>query len=1048
MEGDSSQNPNYESSPDLSFDLKLPFGDDDRTQTRSVSIKNDPIQHRSLNSSSSPEPMSLNQRSRVLLNSCAAAPTNPNPNLETKGKTVQIDGPLAPQADPNQETKREKVKLTGRRRLCKAVSDESGPQKESENAEENISDILDDFSLRLESLSLTKERHSKKESKESEELYFSSKEEGEEEESEGRFGKTNNYEDESFKVVARKTKTIYSSDESEDEQTEILEKGKGLYKNNGTEEKHTEIKGKVIDLEDEIDDDYTEISYRSNGRTSKKHYISSDDDYEEEENQKEEGNEYFTENEEEIEELKEDFAINGVKEGRNKIYKLEFRVYEKLYPHQKEGINWLWGLYCKSTGGILGDDMGLGKTMQISAFLAGLFESKLIKRVLIVAPKTLIAHWIKELSVVGLSHLIRNYSGANLNFRNDELNYTHKEGGILITTYDIVRNNYKAIRGKEGKYRNYDNFEDDDENNRIWDYTILDEGHIIKNPSTQRAQSLYEIPCPHRIIISGTPIQNNLKELWALFHFCCPELLGDKDVFRERYEKKILRGNEKDASNREKYVGSQVAKELRERIKPYFLRRLKSEVFGDEGASGLPKKNEMIIWLKLTTCQRQIYEAFLKSELVVSDADKCMLAAITILKKICDHPLLLTKRAAEEVLDGMDGLQINENEKGLAEKMAESLANGDSLNEIPQMDYTVSCKILFILSLLENLVEEGHTTLIFSQSRKMLDHIQEAIRSEGYNYLRIDGTTKISEREKIVRDFQEGIGANIFLLTTQVGGLGLTLTKADRVIVVDPAWNPSMDNQSVDRAYRIGQTKDVIVYRLMTCGTIEEKIYQRQVFKGGLFKTATEQKEQTRYFSRRDIEELFRIPEQGFDISTTQRQLQEEHDRQIILDEYLANHIKYLEKQDIIGGVSHHSLLFSKTAIVPAVPDNQEPERIIGNQTVRSFASSSQNYSDGANYAFKPKDAAFNPRKYSPAKEVEESPESIRAKIKRLSDTLSKKDLVMKLPDRGEKIRKQLIELEMKLNSSSSPIDLTSNKKPDIISLDDVTSGLGNLKTF
>jgi len=175
------------------------------------------------------------------------------------------------------------------------------------------------------------------------------------------------------------------------------------------------------------------------------------------------------------------------------------------------------------------------------------------------------------------------------------------------------------------------------------------------------------------------------------------------------------------------------------------------------------------------------------------------------------------------------------------------------------------------------------------------------------------GTTPIFERERIVKDFQEGPGSPIFLLTTQVGGLGLTLTKASRVILVDPAWNPSTDNQSVDRAYRIGQTKDVIVYRLTTSATIEEKIYKLQVIKGALFRTATEQKEPTRYFSRSEIRDLFSMPQQGFDVSLTQKQLQEEHGQQVAMDESLRQHIQFLEQQGI-AGVSHHSLLFSETA--------------------------------------------------------------------------------------------------------------------------------------
>ncbi|KAL3537631.1 hypothetical protein ACH5RR_000997, partial [Cinchona calisaya] len=558
--------------------------------------------------------------------------------------------------------------------------------------------------------------------------------------------------------------------------------------------------------------------------------------------------------------------------GPKFTFQLSGKIGKMLYPHQRDGLKWLWSLHCKGEGGVLGDDMGLGKTMQICGFLAGLFHSNLIKRALVVAPKTLLPHWIKELSVVGLSGKTREYFGTSATTRQYELQYVLQDKGVLLTTYDIVRNNAKSLSGEY--YYNDDGTEDE----ITWDYIFLDEGHLIKNPSTQRAKSLLQIPAAHRIIVSGTPLQNNLKELWALFNFCCPELLGEYKWFRDKYEKLINRGNEKNASDREKRIGSTVAKELREKIQPYFLRRLKSEVFGEDDASNstkLSKKNEIIVWLKLTSCQRQIYEAFLKSEIVLSAFDGSPLAALTILKKICDHPLLLTKRAAEDVLEGMDSMQ-SQQDHDVAEKLAMHIADVDEMFDFAEK-LDISCKTSFILSLLDDLIPKGHHVLIFSQTRKMLNLIQESLVSNGYEFMRIDGTTKATDRLKIVNDFQEGRGASIFLLTTQVGGLGLTLTKADRVIVVDPAWNPSTDNQSVDRAYRIGQMKDVVVYRLMTCGTVEEKIYRMQIFKGGLFRTATEHKEQMRYFSKHDLQELFSLPKQGFDISPTQQQLLEEH---------------------------------------------------------------------------------------------------------------------------------------------------------------------------
>ncbi|OMO56201.1 SNF2-related protein [Corchorus olitorius] len=723
---------------------------------------------------------------------------------------------------------------------------------------------------------------------------------------------------------------------------------------------------------------------------------------------------------EEVDEL-DDYEEDSLSEGDRPIilkgpkstYKLPTKIAKMLYPHQREGLKWLWSLHCQGKGGILGDDMGLGKTMQICGFLAGLFHSKLIKRALIVAPKTLLSHWIKELSAVGLSGKTREYFATSVKTRQYELQYILQDQGVLLTTYDIVRNNCKSLKG-EGYYS-----DDDDEDGVIWDYMILDEGHLIKNPSTQRAKSLLDIPSAHRIIISGTPIQNNLKEMWALFNFCCPELLDDYKSFKERYEHAILRGNDKNASEREKRIGSTVAKELRECIQPYFLRRLKKEVFCDDDSTTakLSKKNEIIVWLKLTSCQRRLYEAFLNSEIVLSAFDGSPLAALTILKKICDHPLLLTKRAAEDVLEGMESI-LNPEEAGLAEKLAMHVADVAETDDFQDNHDNLSCKISFIMSLLDTLIPEGHHVLIFSQTRKMLNLIQESLASNGYEYLRIDGTTKACDRVNIVNEFQEGIGAPIFLLTSQVGGLGLTLTKADRVIVVDPAWNPSTDNQSVDRAYRIGQKKDVIVYRLMTCGTVEEKIYRKQIYKGGLFKTATEHKEQIRYFSQQDLRELFSLPKEGFDISVTQRQLHEEHDSQHKMDELLEAHIKYLETLGI-AGVSHHSLLFSKTAPVQVVEVEEEEIRRKATTVVGHSSSSSsvEPNIDGAQYAFKPKDVNLSRKSSSPKNAAKLTESEIKEKINRLSQLIANKFTVSKLPDKGAKIEKQIAELHEELHN-------------------------------
>uniref|UniRef100_A0A2P2IXE2 Protein CHROMATIN REMODELING 24 n=1 Tax=Rhizophora mucronata TaxID=61149 RepID=A0A2P2IXE2_RHIMU len=717
--------------------------------------------------------------------------------------------------------------------------------------------------------------------------------------------------------------------------------------------------------------------------------------------------------------------------GPSSTYKLPGSIAKMLYPHQRAGLSWLWSLHCQGKGGILGDDMGLGKTMQVCGFLAGLFHSRLIRRVLVVTPKTLLSHWIKELSAVGLSGKTREYFGTSTKSRQFELQYVLQDKGVLLTTYDIVRTNSKSLQGDSYF------FDDENDDSCTWDYMILDEGHLIKNPSTQRAKSLLQIPSAHRIIISGTPIQNNLKELWALFNFCCPNLLGDNKWFKERYELPILHGNEKNATDRQKFTGSRVAKELRERIQPYFLRRLKNEVFKEEDSTTtkLSKKNEIIVWLRLTKCQQQLYEAFLQSELVISAFDGSPLAALTILKKICDHPLLLTKRAAEDVLEGMDTI-LKPEEAGIAEKLAMHIADVAETTEFQEKHDNISCKISFIMSLLDNLIPEGHYVLIFSQTRKMLNLIQESLISNGYEFLRIDGTTKASDRAKIVNDFQEGMRAQIFLLTSQVGGLGLTLTKADRVIVVDPAWNPSTDNQSVDRAYRIGQTKDVLVYRLMTCGTVEEKIYRKQIFKGGLFKTATEQKEQIRYFSQQDLCELFSIPKQGFDTSLTQQQLLAEHDYDHKLNDSLEAHIRFLETKGI-AGVSHHSLLFSKEAPVQVVQEEEEDMRFRRKGTTFVGNSSSHSLQDnvhGAMNAFRPKDVELNKKISSPESVGKLTESEIKERINRLSHILANKVTVSRLPDKGAKLQKQISELNLELHK----MRMEKISEKEVIDLDDI----------
>ncbi|KAH7307563.1 hypothetical protein KP509_22G065500 [Ceratopteris richardii] len=440
---------------------------------------------------------------------------------------------------------------------------------------------------------------------------------------------------------------------------------------------------------------------------------------------------------------------------------------------------------------------------------------------------------------------------------------------------------------------------------------------------------------------------------------------------------------------------------------------MKSEVFpssDDTTACKLSRKTDIIVWLRLTRRQRELYTAFLESNTARKSLEGSALAALTVLKKICDHPSLLTQRAADDIAEGMESM-LNAQDSAELEAMSASVARflGEEESSTESQE-ALSCKIAFIMALLERLVDEGHRILVFAQTRKMLDIIQKEITKKHYGFFRIDGTMKATDRERYVQEFQENSSIPIFLLTSKVGGLGLTLTAANRVIIVDPAWNPSTDNQSVDRAYRIGQKRDVIIYRLMTSGTIEEKIYRKQVFKGGLFKVATEHKEQFRYFSHQELRELLTLPKAGFDVSVTQQQLHEEHSKQYLRDEELEEHIKFLESQNI-AGVSRHDLLFSKQA-----PDLPTVENESWDLRHWRYGSSGQ---DMDVLKLTPQEWARKTeiKSVSPETLIERQKLEVSSHITRLSSFLADKALISRLPDKGDKVRRKVEDLNRQLKS-------------------------------
>ncbi|XP_036029806.1 DNA excision repair protein ERCC-6-like [Onychomys torridus] len=591
-------------------------------------------------------------------------------------------------------------------------------------------------------------------------------------------------------------------------------------------------------------------------------------------------------------------------------------LYEKLFEHQKEGIAFLYSLYKNGRkGGILADDMGLGKTIQIIAFLSGMFDASLVSHVLLIMPTSLINTWVKEFAKWTPGMRVKTFHGSSKGERTRSLTRIQQRNGVIITTYQMLINNWRQLASCNGQAF-------------VWDYVILDEAHKIKSASTKSAICARAVPASNRLLLTGTPIQNNLQELWSLFDFACQgSLLGTLKTFKMEYENPIIRAREKDATPGEKALGLKISENLMEIIKPYFLRRTKEEVQtkkadnpeaklreknpGVEAICEMPsltRKNDFIVWIRLMPLQEEIYRKFVSldhiKELLMET--RSPLAELSVLKKLCDHPRLLSARVCHLLnLETATFCAQDENEQEDASEMdsIEHLTDNALVQE--------SGKMLFLMALLERLQDEGHQTLVFSQSRQILNIIERLLKNKHFKTLRIDGTvTHLWEREKRIQLFQQNKDYSVFLLTTQVGGVGLTLTAATRVVIFDPSWNPATDAQAVDRVYRIGQKENVVVYRLITCGTVEEKIYRRQVFKDSLIRQTTgDKKNPFRYFSKQELRELFTVGD--LQNSATQMQLQSLHAAQRRSDEKLDEHIAYLHSLGI-AGISDHDLMFTR----------------------------------------------------------------------------------------------------------------------------------------
>lgn len=455
---------------------------------------------------------------------------------------------------------------------------------------------------------------------------------------------------------------------------------------------------------------------------------------------------------------------------------ITFRSYQKL------GFNWLVLLYRFGLNGILADDMGLGKTLQTLAILQWAKEQiqgKLPS--LIVCPTSVVNNWQSEAEKFFINCPVILYTGANRGaerrriLRRLQRSPNGLAGSLVVTSYDIARRDHKALKQIP------------------WLYVVVDEGHNIKNPDAKRTRAIKAIQGQHKLALTGTPIQNKLEELWSLFDFAMPGFLGTRRGFRDKYGR--YDQIEWDAVR-------QGPGNLKDRIRPFIMRRLKESV-----AKDLPPKILVDQKVQLSPLQVDLYKRVLASadyrwimeEIEAKGVQRSkvlILKIYTTLRSICNHPAL-----------------------------AKAEHQGATIN------YEDSGKLDCLKELMEEIVDGEHRTLLFSQSTQMLDIIQNFFRQWQFSFIRLDGKTPPALRPDLVREFNGNPAIQCFLISTKAGGTGLNLTGADTVIFYDHDWNPANDSQAQDRAYRIGQTKPVTVYRLISQGTIEEKILQRQELK-------------------------------------------------------------------------------------------------------------------------------------------------------------------------------------------------------------------------
>ncbi|NWX79958.1 ER6L2 protein, partial [Alca torda] len=550
---------------------------------------------------------------------------------------------------------------------------------------------------------------------------------------------------------------------------------------------------------------------------------------------------------------------------------IPYTINRYLRDYQREGAQFLYGHYANKRGCILGDDMGLGKTIQVISFLAAVLHKKgthediennmpefLLrtmkkepkcnprKTFLIVAPLSVLYNWKDELDTWGYFKV----SVLHGSKKDDDLSRI-KQGKceVALTTYEMLRLYLDEFNSIE------------------WSAVIVDEAHRIKNPTAQITQTMKSLRCSVRIGLTGTILQNNMKELWCVMDWAVPGLLGSRLHFKKNFSDPVEHGQRHTATKRELATGRKAMVKLARKMSGWFLRRTKVLI-----SDQLPKKEDRMVYCSLTKFQKAVYQAVLETEdvsLVLRAGEPCScnsgrkrksccykvnahgetikslrFSYLTILQKVANHAALLQTDNTSKQQEAHIRRVCSQVFSSFPDFV--QLSKDAAFETISDPKYSGKMKVL--QQLLNHFRKNKDKVLLFSFSTKLLDVLEQYCMASGLDYRRLDGNTKSEDRIRIVREFNSIQEINICLVSTMAGGLGLNFVGANVVILFDPTWNPANDLQAIDRAYRIGQYKDVKVFRLISLGTVEEMMYLRQVYKQQLHCAVVGSENAKRYF--------------------------------------------------------------------------------------------------------------------------------------------------------------------------------------------------------